>query len=117
MNTGTIINLSHILLILPFLLWVGIARGNIPNEVFQSLIYIGAFVIIYQAYKSYSRWIQNSEYLWVNLFHVFFVGPLLLYIGIYKKETPKNIYDILLLVTFGGLGYHLYELASRLDFL
>jgi len=117
MNTLTLINLGHIVLILPFLLWVGIARGNVPNEVFQSLIYIGAFVMIYQGYKAYSGWIQNSQYLWINLLHVVYIGPLLVYIGIYKKETPKNIYDMLLLLTFGGFGYHLYGLASRLDFL
>jgi N,N'-diacetyllegionaminate synthase len=34
-----------------------------------------------------------------------------------KKETPRSAYEILLLTSFGALGYHLYELATQYDFL
>ena len=117
MDARILLNLFHILLVSPFLLWIGIARGNIPNEVFQGLLILGGFLILYHGFKAYTRWIQNSENLWINLLHVFYIGPLLIYIGYHKKETPRSSYEILLFLSFGGLGYHLYELASRYDFL
>lgn len=55
--------------------------------------------------------------MWVNLIHFLWIGPLILYIGAYKKETPRPAYELLLLTTFGALGYHLYELATQYDFL
>jgi hypothetical protein len=53
----------------------------------------------------------------VNLIHALWIGPLLLYIGAKKKETPRPAYELLLLTAFGALGYHMYELAAHYDFL
>jgi hypothetical protein len=53
----------------------------------------------------------------VNLIHALWVGPLLLYIGIHKKETVRAAYELLLLTGFAALGYHLYELAAHYDFI
>ena len=117
MDTHILINLFHILLVVPFLLWVGITRGNLPESVFPGLVGLGLVLIVYQGYKAYTRYLQGSNYLWVNLIHVLWIGPLILYIGAYKKETPRPAYELLLLTTFGALGYHLYELATQYDFL
>jgi hypothetical protein len=117
MDTHILINLFHILLVCPFLIWVGISRGNLPEEVFKGLVGLGILVVIYQAYKSWNRWMKGSQYLWVNLIHVLWIGPLIAYIGANKKETPRAAYELLLLTAFGALGYHLYELATQYDFL
>jgi len=117
MDTRLLLNFFHILLVAPFLLWIGIARGNIPAEVFQGLVALGIFLIIYHGYKAYGRWLKSSDNLWVNLIHVVWLGPLLIYIGYRKKETPRSAYEMLLLTAFGALGYHLYEVATTFDFL
>jgi hypothetical protein len=117
MDGRVVLNIFHILLVAPFLLWIGIARGNIPGEVYTALIVIAILLFLYHGYKAYIRWIQKSENLWVNLIHVVWLAPLLFYIGVNKKETPRSSYELLLFTAFGALGYHLYELATRYDFL
>jgi hypothetical protein len=117
MDTRVILNLFHILLVAPFLIWIGISRGVFPDWVFISLIVLGIFITLYHAYKAFNRYIAGSSYIWVNLIHALWVGPLLLYIGAKKKDAPRSAYEMLLLTAFGALGYHLYSLASHYDFL
>ena len=117
MDTRILINLFHIILVVPFLIWIGITRGNLPEEVFKALVGLGAILAVYHGYKSWIRWQQGSQYLWVNLIHALWIGPLLVYIGANKKDTPRSAYELLLLTSFGALGYHLYELATQYDFL
>ena len=117
MDTRIIINLFHVLFVVPILLWVGISRGIFPEGVFTFLLVLGILVILYQGYKTYIRILAQSQYMWVNLVHVLWVGPLLVYIGYMKKDTPRPAYELLLLTAFGALGYHLYELASYYDYL
>ena len=116
MDAYMMINLFHIFLVAPFLIWVGITRGAVPNAVFITLLVLGIIVTLYHAYKAYARIVAGSGYAWVNLIHALWVGPLLLYIGARKKDTQRPAYELLLLTAFGALGYHLYELASHLDF-
>ena len=109
MDSHVIINLFHILLVAPFLLWIGISRGNLPDGVFISLIVLGIVVALYHAFKAYRRIVAGSGYAWVNLIHAF--------IGAKKRDGPRAAYELLLLTAFGALGYHLYELAAHYDFL
>ena len=117
MDTRILINLFHIFLVVPFLLWVGISRGKFPDEVFYVLLGLGLVVFLYQGYKAYTRFLAKSSYIWVNLIHVIWIAPLLLYIGYKQKDTPRPAYELLLLTAFGALGYHMYELAAYYDFL
>jgi hypothetical protein len=117
MDIHIIINLFHIILVAPFLIWVGISRGSYPDWVFTLLLTLGVIVILYQGYKSYIRLLTGSNYVWVNLIHVLWIGPLLVYIGYKNKDTPRPAYELLLLTAFGAFGYHMYELASHYDFL
>jgi len=117
MDNYILINLFHILLVVPFLIWVGISRGNLPNEVFTALLILGILLIIYQGYKAYGRYLSQSSNLWINLIHVLWIGPLLLYIGMQKRDTPRPAYELLLLTAFGALGYHMYQMVTHYDFL
>jgi hypothetical protein len=85
MDTHVIINLFHILIVAPFLLWVGISRGNLPEGVFIGLIVLGIIVALYHSFKAYRRIISGSGYAWVNLIHALWIGPLLLFIGAKKR--------------------------------
>jgi len=112
MDTHTIINLLHILLIVPFLIYVGLVKTDIPEKVFSLLLGLGCIVVLYQGYKLITRLQQKSGFAWINAIHVLFVGPLLIYIGYKGKETPRSAFEILLLFAFAAGGYHLYEFAS-----
>jgi hypothetical protein len=117
MDTRILLNFFHIILVAPFLLWIGIARGNLPESIFQLLIVLGILLVLYHGFRGYNRWIQGSDNLWINLLHVLWLGPLIFYIGMRRKDTPRSAYELLLFTTFGAFGYHLYELATRYDFL
>lgn len=111
MNAHVIINLFHIILVAPFLIWIGVSRANTDINVYTFLLVLGIIVILYQGYKAYTKYMSNSSSIWVNLIHMLWIGPLLVYIGYKKKDTERSAYELLLLTAFGALGYHLYELA------
>ncbi len=117
MDVHVVINLFHILIVAPFLIWVGVSRGQLPDGVFSVLVGLGLFVTLYHAYKAYTRLVAKSGYAWVNLIHALWIGPLLFYIGANKKETPRAAFELLLLTGFAALGYHMYELAAHYDIL
>ena len=52
---------------------------------------------------------------WVNLIHMLYVAPLLIYIGYYEKDTPRYAYELLALVGFAALGYHTYQLVVSMN--
>jgi hypothetical protein len=111
MNVHVLINLFHIILVAPFLIWIGVSRANTDINVYTFLFALGLFIIVYHGYKSYAKYMLNSSSIWVNLIHMVWIGPLLAYIGYRKKDTERSAYELLLLTAFGALGYHLYELA------
>jgi hypothetical protein len=107
-----ILSLFHILGVVPFLLYIGLQRAATPTSVFTAAAVLGAFIIFYHGYKSYVRYMSSSPYLWVNLIHLFIVGPLLLFIGVKNRDTPRTAYELLLMTAFAALGYHLYSLIN-----
>jgi hypothetical protein len=117
MDSHIVISLFHILAVVPFLMWVGISRNTLPQWVYYVLIALGAILVLYHGYKAVIRIMKGSSYAWVNLIHSLWIGPLLLYIGIKNKETPRPAYELLLLTTFAALGYHMYSLATQYEFL
>ncbi len=117
MDARVILNLFHIFLVAPFLIWVGVSRSSLPDGVFIALLILGIIVTLYHSYKAFNRLMNNSAYAWVNILHALWIGPLLLYLGAKKKDAPRPAFELLLLTAFGALGYHLYELAAHYDYL
>ena len=111
MDVYLLIGVLHVVLIVPFLLWIGFNRAATPDWVYSVLVGMGLIVLIYHAYKAVGRWFAKSQFLWVNAIHVLFIAPLLIWIGYYEKKTERPAYDMLLLVAFGALGFHLYKLV------
>lgn len=50
----------------------------------------------------------------VNLFHIFFVSSLFLYIGTTRNTNPDWLYTLLLLLGFAVITYHLYGASNNL---
>ena len=115
MDTHIIISLFHIFAVVPFFLYVAFNRAAIPNAIFTALLVLGIGIGLYHGYKALRRYQLQSPYLWVNLIHVFYVAPLLIYIGYNEKMTPRPAYELLAMVGFAALGYHLYSLILNIN--
>ena len=110
-----ILSLFHLLAVVPFFLYIGFQRAATPDAVFTASLVLGIVITLYHGYKAYVRYTKNSPYLWVNLIHVFYVGPLLIWIGSQGKNTPRYAYELLLMVAFAAGGYHLYSLIQSMN--
>ena len=106
------VHLFHILFVGGLFLYFGITRTNHSKFVLRSLFYLGLFIVVYHVYKVYHYIIHDKSY-WVNLIHIFLVGPLLMYIGYYADQTPRLYFELLMMLGFASIGYHGYYLFVR----
>jgi hypothetical protein len=104
------INIFHILVVAPFLLYVAIVRGQLQPWIFSVLSGLGIILFVYHGYKTFIKWKVNSPTLWVNAIHVFIVAPLLIFIGSKGYDTPRWAFEVLALLAFSALGYHIYSI-------
>lgn len=109
------IALGHVLILTPALLYVAFTRSNNPAWVYTTLLVVGILILVYHGYKSFVRVMQRSPYAWVNIIHTFIIAPLLIYIGFYGRDSPRSSYELLAMVGFAGLGYHLYSMITMLQ--
>jgi hypothetical protein len=115
MDTHFFLSLFHLLFVAPLFLGIGFVRAGIPDWLYMVILVIGFVILVYHGYKLFMRYRSGSSYAWVNAIHVLFVAPLLIYIGNNKKNTPRGAYEMLVLMGFAVLGYHLYSLAKMLQ--
>lgn len=109
------LSVFHLLVLAPLLLYVAFHRAETPTWVYLSLLAIGGLVFVYHGIKFLSRWQNRSSRAWVNLFHVSIVAPLLLWIGYHQHETPRYYYELLMILSCGLVGYHVFNLIRLLD--
>jgi hypothetical protein len=107
MDIDKLVHLFHILVVGGLFLYVGINRDKIYGWLFNVLFYLGIIIILYHLYKIYG-YLNIGKGIWVNLIHVFIVGPLLVYIGYNGEKTSRKFFEILLMLGFASIGYHLY---------
>ena len=110
MDAFFLVVLSHVIIIVPFLLWIGFNRAATPEWMYSVLFGTGIIILLYHGFLGISRLIAGSPAAWRNLIHVLIVAPLFLWIGYYAKRTERPAYDMLLVAAFGALGFHLYKL-------
>lgn len=106
MDIHALVHLFHILIVGGLFLYVGINREKIYAPLFTILLFLGFIIIFYHVYKIFNV----GKSIWVNLIHVFIVGPLLVYIGYTGEKTARKFFEILLMLGFASIGYHLYYL-------
>jgi len=109
MDYDKFVHLFHILIVGGLFIYVGINRDKIYKPIFTALLYLGLLIILYHLYKIYG-YIKQGKGIWVNLIHVFIVGPLLIYIGFNGEKTTRKFFELLLMLGFASIGYHLYYL-------
>ena len=112
MKTESIVHLFHILFVGGLFLYVGINKDKIYSWLWNILYYLGLIIIIYHIYKVYG-YMKVNKSIWVNLIHIVIVGPILVYIGYNREKTSRKFFEILLLLGFASIGYHLYYLLNH----
>jgi hypothetical protein len=105
------VQLFHILLFGPFLIYVGFA---IPPQdfVYQMVLALGFLVIlsfIAAIIKEPTREIGG----WL-LWHIVVISGLLLWCGIQKTQTPPIVFSLLIALGFAAIGYHALRLVQSL---
>lgn len=111
-NPHLVIALFHLFLVAPFFLYVAIQRSSIPLWVYWILLILGIIITIYHGAKAVLKYLESLPSIWVNVIHAAFIGPLLLYIGWKKYDTPRAAYEILAITGFGALGYHFLTIVN-----
>jgi len=112
MNINLLVHLFHIIIVGGLFLYVGINRDKIYGWLFKILFYLGFIIILYHLYKVYG-YLKDGKGIWVNLIHIFIVGPILIYIGYNGVKTARKFFEILLMLGFASIGYHLYYLFKE----
>ena len=107
--------LFHIFVVVPFLLYIVFLRGTLEVWIFNLLQIVGILLLVYQTYRAMTRWKSHSSGLWINLIHIFFGAPLIIYIGSSGYDTPRWAYELLAIIAFGALGYHMYSIVLMIQ--
>ena len=111
MSSSLFVKLFHIAIVGSLFFYVGIKRTEIPKWMFSGLLGLGAFIVLYHAYKAVVKF-QHKKSPWVNLIHILLVGPLLIYIGYNREDTERMYFEFLLMVCFAVIGYHGFYLVQ-----
>ena len=101
----------HVFVVAPFFLYVAFVRGQLMPWVFTAIQVLGLVVLLFHAYRIMTRWKAQSMTVWVNILHVVAVAPILLYIGCMGYDTPRWAYEVLAMLGFAALGYHIYQIV------
>lgn len=109
MDYQTFVRLFHIVIVGGLFLYVGINREKIAKPIFTILLFLGFLIVFYHLYKIYG-YLNADKGIWINLIHVIIIGPLLVYIGYTGEKTTRKFFEILLMLGFASIGYHLYYL-------
>jgi len=115
MNPHIALSLFHLLIVVPLLLYIGFQRTDTPSWIYYAIGSIGAIIFFYHGFRLVQRLAASSPNAWINAIHVLLIAPLLMYLGFHQKESPRAAYELLLLLAFGALGYHLFSLVRRLQ--
>ena len=114
MDHHKILAIFHILFVAPLFFLIAFFRSDMPVWAFRTLFGLGLFILLYHGYKFFVRLAKHSPGVWINAIHVLLFAPLLIYIGLEQKETPRAAYELCIMAGFAALGYHLYNLVHML---
>ena len=111
MENHFFLHLFHILVVGGFFMYIGIHRENSYTPLFKVALVLGIVIVVYHLYKAYTKYKIGKGY-WVNLIHILLVGPLLIYIGYWGNKTTRKFFELLLMLGFASIGYHLFYLLD-----
>jgi len=109
-----VINLFHILVVVPLFLYVGFMRSNTPLWLDWVLLAMGSVVVLYHLSK-----VVMGTGDWINWFHALIVGPVMIYLGssrtlLRSQKVEGMWYSILTMLGGAALVYHSQVLLKSL---
>ena len=104
-----ILSIVHLVFIAPPLLYIGLMRSATPLWAFQALLLAGLFILLYHV----SRYMKTGSY--INIIHILIIAPVLIAIGWKARNTPRSLYEILLMITFALIGWHTLNLVRMTE--
>jgi len=107
------IALLYVLIIAPLLLYIGIAREQVPDPIFKSIALFGIGNLLINSYWLYFN-ITDGKPAWMNYINLFLVSPLLIVIGLNGKYSNNKYYEMLLMIAFAMFGYHLLSIIREI---
>jgi hypothetical protein len=99
------VQIVHILIFGILLLYVGITLPK-SNFIYYLLLSLGILAI-------FAFIIKESTNFW-KLWHIFIIGILLIWIGIQKNKSPKFLFNLMIIVGSGSIGYHFIRLLQNI---
>ena len=106
MDYHCLVLLFHIFFVGPLLIYLGLRYYNAHNYLWKSLIVLGVGII---AYHLPLYWKFQSA---VNAFHVLFVGPAFIILGLYHSSMPTIVWDLVAMMGVGVAFFHSYKFYS-----
>jgi hypothetical protein len=110
MDKHLLLALFHIVFVVPLFLYIGFQRAATAEWLYNLVFGLGLILLAYHGVMAGVKLMAQSMGAWVNLIHAVILAPLLLYIGYNGKKTQRPAYELLLMVAFAALGYHLKSL-------
>jgi len=114
MSFGWFLYVFHLFFVSAIFLYIGLYRTDIPRWIFPGLLGLGSIVGLYHLYKAYLH-VSEGTVPWVNMIHILVVAPLLISIGYFQTETPRFVFELMLMVGFAVSGYHVVKIYRELN--
>ena len=99
---------------IPLLLYTAYYGRNSGEIVFNVLLVLGTLTIGYHLIKLAKNWGKNISpmALTIYLTHILITAPLLIYVGLWQKDSNQYAFMALGAVAIGALAFHLPKLLS-----
>jgi hypothetical protein len=99
-----LLHLSHVLVGL-LLLYISIKR-DVHIAFYYIILLIASIALLHHGYK----FIKTLN--WLYLFHLIVIIPILFILGLLQNNSPEYVFEILLFIAFGTIGFHGYKILK-----
>lgn len=104
-NSKLLVSLAHVILVGPWLAYVGLAKPSAPL-VYHATLGLGAVMTLWLLLKA----VQWPSRALVFLVHALLFGPLLVYVGLKQLRAKKDAFLLLALIGILATLYHAWKL-------
>jgi len=106
-SRSQVLNLLHLLVLGPVLLYIGLNRLVSPKWLLNLLVVLGVVVILYHGYLLYNSW--DKPWAFIYLIHVLIVGPSLIWVGLRHSG-----YELLVAIGAIAMLYNAWRLYKSM---
>ena len=101
--------LFHLIIVGPLLIYITRTKESI---LYKPIIALGTILAIYHLYCFYKNYVDNKFINYINLIHIIFIAPLLIYLGIKKHTVIYPTLDIIAILGAGVMFHSFIKLIK-----